>query len=170
MKNNIKGVIVVEGSSDASFLSSIVNAHIFVTNGLDLSKEKMNFLKEVSKVNDLIILTDLDLAGNRIRDKIRNKIDNAYAVFIQAKSRKNYKKNGIAELEIRHVLEALESYMTDEPLFDEDYDLVSLISLSNNPKEKKQEIVKRFNLVNGNNKYLESQLKMLKISKEELWK
>lgn len=169
-KNNINGVVVVEGSSDASFLSSIVNAHIFVTNGVDLSKEKIEFLKEVSKVNEIIILTDLDMAGEMIRRRLRNEIDTAIAVFIQTKSRKHYKKNGVAELEIRHVLEALESHFTNEPLFDQDYDLVSLISLSENPKEKKQEIVKKYKLVNGNNRFIESQLKMLKVTKEELWK
>lgn len=170
MKNNINGVLVVEGSNDASFLSSIVNAHIFITNGVDLSKDKIEFLKEVSKVNDVIVLTDMDLAGERIRLKIRNEIEDAIAVYIQANSRKNYKKNGVAELEIKHVLQALELYFTDEPLFDQDYDLVSLISLSDNPSEKKEEIIKKYKLVRGNNKYLELQLKMLKITKEELWK
>ena len=170
MKNNINGVLVVEGSNDASFLSSIVNAHIFITNGVDLSKDKIEFLKEVSKVNDVIVLTDMDMAGEQIRLKIRNEIESAIAVYIQANSRKNYKKNGVAELEIKHVLQALELYFTDEPLFDQDYDLVSLISLGDNPSKKKEEIIKKYKLIRGNNKYLELQLKMLKITKEELWK
>lgn len=170
MKNNINGVLVVEGSSDASFLSSIINAYIFVTNGIDLSKDKMEFLKEVSKVNQIIVLSDMDNAGEQIRTKIKNEIKNALSVTIKSNSRKHYKKNGVAELETKDVLEALKPYFTNEELFAQDYDLVSLISLCDNPSEKKEEIIKKYKLVKGNNKYLELQLKMLKITKEELWK
>lgn len=170
MKNNIDGVIVVEGSNDASFISSIVNAQIFITNGYDLSPDKIAFLKEVSKVNKIIILTDSDQAGDNIRNKLKKEINGVFDVIIHSNSRKNYKKNGVAEAEINEALNALTPYFTDKPLFEEDYDLVSLVSLSDNPSIKKEEIIKKYKLVRGNNRYLENQLKMLKINKEELWK
>ena len=170
MKNNIDGVIVVEGSNDASFISSLVNAEIFITNGYDLSKEKIKFLKEVSKVSRIIIMTDSDEAGEKIRNKLENEIDTAFALLISSKSRKNYKKHGVAEAEIDEVLKKLEPFFASKTLFEEKYDLVSLISLDENPKEKRKEIVNRFKLVPGNNKFIESQLRMLKITKQELWK
>ena len=170
MKNNVDGVIIVEGSNDASFISSLVNAHIFVTNGYDLSKEKIAFLKEVSKISRIIAMSDPDDAGECIRNRLKNEIDGVSTVLISSKSRKNYKKHGVAEATIKEVLEVLQPYFTSKPLFEEKYNLVSLISLSENPKVKREEIVKKYHLVNGNNKFLESQLKMLKITKEELWK
>lgn len=170
MKNNIDGVLVVEGSSDACFLFSIVNALIFVTNGYDLSEDKITFLKEVSKINKIIVLTDPDEAGENIRNKLKEKISGICCVNIKKESRKHYKKTGIAESKIENVLEALSPYFTNEEINNTNYDLSTLISLSDNPKETKNKIIKKYKLINGNNKFIENQLRMLKINKEDLWK
>ena len=47
------------------------------------------------------------------------------------------------------------------------YNLTKVISLSNNPQELKEKITNNYRLINGNNNYLEKQLRMLKISEEE---
>lgn len=170
MKCNIDGVIVVEGSNDASFVSSVVNALIFITNGYDINIEKLNFLKEVSKVNKIIILTDNDKAGSEIRNKIKKQIPDAVDVILEKGSRKNYKKSGVAESKIDNLIKGIKPYITSKEVFNEEYDLLSLISLSKNQEEKREEIIKKYKLVRGNNKSIENQLRMLKITKEQLWK
>ena len=45
----IDGVIVVEGKSDVSYLSSFVDSLFFITNGYDINNEKIEFLINVSK-------------------------------------------------------------------------------------------------------------------------
>ena len=65
-KMNIDGIIVVEGKEDVSYLSSFIKALFFTTNGLDISEEKIEFLKRVSEKQKIIILTDSDKAGEII--------------------------------------------------------------------------------------------------------
>ena len=73
-KSNIDGVIVVEGKEDVSYLSSFLNALFFTTNGLDINKEKIDFLKRASEKNKIIVMTDNDTAGETIKKKIKQAI------------------------------------------------------------------------------------------------
>ena len=170
MKNKVDGVLIVEGKSDVNFLSSFLEALFFISDGYNISKRKLEFLVEASKVNKLIIMTDSDEAGEEIRKKIHDAIHAGYDARIKPNSRKNYKKHGVAEALKEEVLLILKDHLTDKEIFNEDYDLVSLISLSENPKKKREEIIEKYHLVGGNNKAIENQLRILKIKKEDLWK
>ena len=97
MKTNIDGVLAVEGVSDVAFLSSFLSALYFLTDGYNINEEKLNFLKHASKNNKIIILTDSDEAGENIRKRIKDKIEDAYDIRIKPESRKNYSKKGVAE-------------------------------------------------------------------------
>lgn len=169
-KINIDGVIIVEGKADVSFLSNYLDALFFITNGYDLNQEKVDFLNRVSKVNKLLILTDPDKAGEDIRNTIKNKIHAGYDVLIPLKQRKRYQKTGVAESEIEVIINALKPYIKEEENKYIDYELNKYISLSDNPKDTREYIVKKYGLIYGNNKSLNNQLNMLKIKKEELWK
>ena len=170
MKNNIDGVLVVEGASDVAFLSMYINAIFFITNGYDISDKKIEFLSRVSKVNKIVLMTDPDDAGQVIENKIKNKICGVFVAKIAKNTRKSYKKSGVAESDIKEVIETLNPYFTKEEPFSQNYDLNTLISLDKNPSEKRCEIVLKFGLLGGNNKAIENQLRMLKTTREELWK
>ena len=170
MKTKIDGVLIVEGSNDVSYLSSFLDAQYFVTNGLDISEKKINFLLGANKVNKLIIFTDPDEAGESIKNTIQKSINGTYVALISGLSRKNYKKHGVAEASKSEVLEALKPFITDKEIFREKYNLSHLISLSENPEENKQKIIQTYRLIYGNNRSLENQLNILKIKKEEVWK
>lgn len=65
----INQVIVVEGKYDLIKLSSIVDALIITTDGFGIfkDKEKRELIKTVGEKNGVIILTDSDAAGFKIR-------------------------------------------------------------------------------------------------------
>ena len=65
----ISQVIVVEGKYDLIKLSSFVDALIITTDGFGIfkDKEKRELLKTVGEKNGVIILTDSDAAGFKIR-------------------------------------------------------------------------------------------------------
>ena len=170
MKTKIDGVLIVEGTNDVSYLSSFLDAYYFVTNGLDISQEKIDFLLQTSKVNKLIIFTDPDEAGEKIKNTIQKSINGTYMASISGLSRKNYKKHGVAEASKEEILEALECFITDKELFKENYDLSRLVSLSDNPEKVRNIIIQNYHLIHGNNKSIENQLNILKIKKEEVWK
>ena len=169
-KINIDGIIVVEGKEDVSYLSSFINALFFTTNGLDISNDKLDFLSRAAKQNKIIVLTDNDKAGDIIRNKIKSQINGVFEAKIKGFARKNYKKHGVAESNKEEIVEILKPFVSDPPIKKTNYDLVTLISLSNDPNSKRNEICDKYRLIYGDNKSLENQLNMLKISKEELWK
>ena len=45
----IDGVIVVEGKSDVTFLQEFIDAIFVTTNGSEISKETINYIKELKK-------------------------------------------------------------------------------------------------------------------------
>lgn len=67
-------VIVVEGKYDQIRLASVTDALILTTDGFGIfsDREKQRFIKTLAKTKGLLILTDSDSAGFRIRAFLRN--------------------------------------------------------------------------------------------------
>jgi len=73
-KIKIKQTIIVEGKYDKIKLKSIVDANIITTDGFGIYKdpEKRSLIKNIAEKTGIIILTDSDSAGMRIRNFIKN--------------------------------------------------------------------------------------------------
>ena len=167
-KINIDGVLIVEGKDDVSYLSSFVNSLFFITNGYDLCEEKIAFLNEAKKVNKLIIFTDPDEAGEKIRNTLKTQLSVVFEAKCERILRKNQKKFGVAEMEKAAIVDALKNFTTTAEFKINDYQLSTLISLSNNPAEKRNMLTNKYRLIEGNNKSLENQLNILKINPQEI--
>jgi ribonuclease M5 len=63
----IKEVLVVEGKMDVVAIDKAVEADCITTGGFTLSKRSLNDIAEAYKKRGIIILTDPDGAGERIR-------------------------------------------------------------------------------------------------------
>ena len=78
--------IVVEGRYDKIRLSGVVDALIITTDGFHIfnDKEKQRFIKKTALEKGLLILTDSDAAGFKIRNLIKNIVpeDRVTHVFI----------------------------------------------------------------------------------------
>ena len=169
-KNYLDGVLVVEGIQDVGFISTFVTTQFFTTNGYDISEEKIDFLTRVSLVNRVVVLTDNDEAGLKISNVIKSKIQGAFVVKTPEIYRKNAKKRGVAETERAAIIESLLEFLQEDrgQLKKVNYELNKIISLNENPSKAKMDIIQEYRLLNGNIKYLEKQLQMLGISKEEI--
>lgn len=91
----IREAIVVEGKYDKIKLSALFDTLIIPTNGFDIykNKNKLNLLKQVAEKNGIIILTDSDSAGFRIRNHIRQclgdvQVKNAYIPEVIGKEKR----------------------------------------------------------------------------------
>lgn len=166
----IDGIIVVEGKSDVSYLSSFIDSNFFITNGYDLDDEKISFLKRAAEINRIIVLTDNDEAGYQIENKLKNNINGVFALKSEKITKKNAKKSGVAETTKEEILRVLTPFISSSDSTDlkREYNLASIISLSPNPKEIRNKIIKDYRLIDGNNKFLEQQLQMLKINEQEI--
>lgn len=104
----IKQVIVVEGKYDKIKLSRIFDTLIITTDGFYVykSREKAEFIKNMALKNGVIILTDSDKAGFRIRNYLKNilkdaDVRNAYIPEVEGKEKRKEKagKEGLLGVE-----------------------------------------------------------------------
>lgn len=173
--NKVKyhAVIVVEGATDRSLLDSFMDAEIVTTNGSDVPCETIEFLKELSKKSDIVVLTDPDSPGKRIRDVLDQHIPGLYHAFIPKEKAIKGHKVGVAECDKETILEALNNAMpplkekekgslTTEDLFE-----LGIIGAEDS-STKRDLLCHKFHLGYCNGKTILKRLNALNISKEEL--
>ena len=127
-KLKINEIIVVEGRDDITAIKRVVDAHIIALNGFSaLSKKTINKMIQLSKTNDLILFTDPDFAGKKIRDTLKKYIPNIKHAFI---SQKNATKNdniGVANANDESILEALKNVITANQNIENRFSIEDLI-------------------------------------------
>ena len=116
----IDEAIIVEGKYDKIKLSSIVDAVIIITNGFGIFKdtEKLELIRYYAQKTGIIILTDSDAAGRRIRGYIKGsvgsgKITNVYIPDVFGKEKRKVKpsaegKLGVEGIDVQTLLAAFE--------------------------------------------------------------
>ncbi|MBE6136794.1 MAG: ribonuclease M5 [Erysipelotrichaceae bacterium] len=103
-------IIVVEGTHDVSKIKSVYpDANCIITNGREISNETIDCIKELSKTNNIIIFTDPDSPGEKIRSIITEAVPNAKQAFLRKKDciSSNNKKVGIEHASKEAIKEAL---------------------------------------------------------------
>ncbi len=78
----IKEVIVVEGRDDVAAVKKAVDAEIITTHGFGITKETLKRIKFAKERSGVIIFTDPDFAGERIRKTIASKIQGCKHAFL----------------------------------------------------------------------------------------
>ncbi len=92
---NIKEAIIVEGTYDQIKLSGFINGIIIKTNGFSVfnDKKKIETIKTLAEKTGIVILTDSDSAGFKIRNYIKQNIPesmvkHAYVPDIRGKEKR----------------------------------------------------------------------------------
>ena len=173
MKNLKKPVIVVEGQSDVNKLRLLVDAEFVITNGSEVSRETLNFIEKLAISHDIIILTDPDYPGQRIRNIINEAIPGCYNAYVdRSKSVKGHKL-GVAECDPDEIKRALKDMIKYQEINVENpltvSDLVDLgLTGQKDSFEKRLKIAEYYHLGPVNTKSLIYKLNMLSVSLEEL--
>lgn len=83
-KIDIFETIIVEGKDDVSAVKNAVNANVITTSGLGINKKIEELIKISAQKTGIIILTDSDFAGEKIRKKVEKiaKNENVKHAFI----------------------------------------------------------------------------------------
>ena len=162
---HVAQAIIVEGKYDKIKLSSLLDAVILTTNGFHIfhDADKMALIRYYAKTTGLIILTDSDTAGFRIRNYLKGavhdgKLFHVYIPDIYGKERRKLKpsaegKLGVEGIDKNALLAALEKagVLTDEIPEKTDpitrYDLYELgLSGGADSKSKRKALQKRLHL------------------------
>lgn len=106
----IDQAIIVEGKYDKIKLSSVVDGIIIVTNGFRIfkDKEKLELIRYYAQTTGIIILTDSDSAGRKIRGYIKGavhdgSIKNVYIPDIFGKEKRKNKPSAEGKLGVEGI-------------------------------------------------------------------
>lgn len=112
VKRKYDGLVVVEGKNDVLRLSRYLDADFIITGGLKCSPETIDTIREASRTREILIFTDPDSPGNRIRAKILKEVPEAKQAFLQKKDaigrRHGKSKVGVEHADDTSILQALE--------------------------------------------------------------
>ena len=168
----IKEIIVVEGKSDLIFLSSFLDADIITTNGSEISKETLELIKKANETRGVIVLTDPDYPGIRIRNIISEYIGDCKHAFVEKSKAIKGKKVGIAETKKEDILNALENVITfkkdsKKEVYETDLYELGLIGKEDS-KNKREKICNYYRLGWCNGKTFLKRINMFGLTKKDL--
>jgi ribonuclease M5 len=174
MKHTISAIIVVEGTTDANWLKSFLEAEIVITNGSDVPRETIEYLQEAIKTKPVIIMTDPDGPGQKIRHKLDQSIPGLKHAFVPKEEALAKGKVGIAQASQASIMEALETMIETNAVTRgtlTNYDLMAL-GLASSPQAARRRdfIGRRFHVGHNNGKQLLYRLNHLNVTFEALKK
>ncbi len=166
MKIFLDGILVVEGKEDASYLSNYISSEIVTTNGFEVPKEKISYLKD----KKVIVLTDPDEAGKIIRQKLNELLPNSINVEVDIKKCVRNNKNGVAECDINEVLTELKPYIVEQIDTKSDITISDLYDLGlMNNKDLREQVCAKLKLGKCNAKTMYKRLLNNNIKLEQLY-
>lgn len=170
----IDAILVVEGKSDVAYLSNYFSCEFITTNGSDIPVSTISYLKEMSGKKKIIVLTDPDSPGKRIRDILDSNIPNLSHCYIEKKYAIKNNKVGVAECDIEEIVRALNNEFTPFINKEESISMSDLYDLGligcDDSKYKREMISQKYHLGFNNAKSLYKKLNSLKIGRSELEK
>lgn len=159
----IKQAVIVEGKYDKIKLSSILNAVIITTNGYGIfkDKEKLELIRYYAATTGIIILTDSDSAGLKIRNYIKGavrggSVKNIFIPDIFGKEKRKVKPSAEGKLGVEGIskgilLEAFEKagVLSDENAFIGDITKLTLYELGLSGGSNSRELRERLQISLG---------------------
>jgi len=109
----IKEVIVVEGRDDAIAVKRAVDAELIITHGYGLSKQTLKRIEFAHERNGVIVFTDPDHAGEKIRKMISNRIKGCKHAFLPREEAIKNGDIGIENASPESICAALEKVRTE---------------------------------------------------------
>lgn len=108
----IKEVLVVEGKMDVVAINKAVEADCIITEGFNLKPQALKNIAEAEKKRGIIILTDPDSAGERIRTYLSRRFPHAKHAFIPVEDATANDDIGVEQAKPEAIRKALEKVRT----------------------------------------------------------
>lgn len=173
MKQHIKEIIIVEGRDDITAVKAAVDAEVIAVHGFSV-KKNLDKITAAYERNGIVILTDPDFAGVKIREVISRRFPKAKHAYINRIEGTKDGDIGVENANPEAIIKALEkarcevseavTIFTPEILFK--YKLTGY----SNSKALREELGKKLGIGYSNGKQLLSKLNRFNISMEEFLK
>lgn len=179
-KIKIEEIVVVEGKNDTKRLQQFFDVDTIETIGSAINEEILAQIQHAADVRGVIVLTDPDFAGEKIRKTIMAEVPEAKHAFIyksQGVPKRTKKKSlGVEHADRQALFDALSSVMTPATQQD-DFVEISLNQLMDlgliagaKAKSYRRLLGEKLRIGYVNGKQLQKRLAMFKINEAELTK
>lgn len=171
----IKEIVVVEGKNDTLKMKQVLEVDTIETNGSAVNAGTIELIKHAQAKRGVIIFTDPDFQGDRIRKIISQQIPGCKHAFLpkeEALAKSANKSVGIEHASNAAIIEALnqvyqmmpdaESDITQQDLFS--YGLIGGVG----SQARRENLGKQLHIGYANGKQLLKRLHMFQINKSEL--
>ncbi|GAA0439269.1 ribonuclease M5 [Lentibacillus halophilus] len=171
----IQEVIVVEGRDDTAKLKQAVNADTIETNGSAVKTSVINQIRHAQTKRGVIIFTDPDYPGSRIRHIVANAVDGCKHAFLQQDDARAKNENGksigiehASPAALRQALQNVYTLTEDEPVSITRDDLIAE-GLIGTPEaaRRRERLGALLHIGHTNGKQLLKRLSMFRISKHQ---
>ncbi len=169
----IKEIIVVEGKDDTTAIKRAVDADTIETNGSAINQETIEKIKRAEKVRGVIVLTDPDFPGQKIRNTIKEHVPSCKHAFIEKADalEKRGKGVGVEHASPETIRAALKNahMMYEEATSEITHDDLIVAGLigGEGARERREKLGKMLKIGFSNGKQLHKRLIAFQISKEE---
>lgn len=167
----IKEVIVVEGRDDLIAVKAAVDCEVIKTNGYGYGEKLIALLRELQEKQGLIILTDPDPVGERIRRDLSERIPGVKHAFIEQRNARKKGDIGIENAsaeEIRRALERARATTVEERELFAPEELAALgLTGGTNASARRNLLTELLKIGHCNGKQLAKRLNHFGISREE---
>lgn len=172
MKERIEDVIVVEGIHDLQKIQSIYDVDVLYTNGSAVSKEFIEKLKILIQKRSIIVFTDPDFPGKKIRQTIMDAIPNVKHAFVDKSQALGKGKVGVEHASVEDIRYALEHVISPAQKEINKITWADLISrdlvVGEKAKEKREYISNCLHLGHLNSKQFYKHLVLFGITLEQI--
>jgi len=168
----IKEIIVVEGRDDTVAIQRAVQADTIETNGSAINDEILERIKIAKEKRGVIIFTDPDFPGERIRKIISERVPGCKHAFLPKEEAlaKRDKGVGVEYASVEAIRSALQNVYEEMVDLKEDITFEDLLDAGliggRLAKERRTRLGKLLKIGYTNGKQLHKRLKMFQISKE----
>lgn len=170
----IKEVIVVEGRDDITAVKRAVDAEIISVGGFGINAKVISRIKEAQKRQGVIVLTDPDFAGEKIRRIITKRVPEAKHAYISRKDGTKDGNIGVENASPQTIITALDAAKCGQKEKREEFkvsDLVCFGLIGNDKSKDKRDILgKELGIGYCNGAQFVTRLNNYGITKEEFIK
>lgn len=167
----IKEIIVVEGKDDISAVKKAVDAEVIATNGYGFPKYVKERIQKASKTRGIIVLTDPDYAGEKIRREVAKLAGECKHAYIPRDLATKDGDIGVENASPEAIIQALSKARSQSVQRRTEFSMKDMVdnglTIDRNASDKRDAVGAVLGIGYGNTKQFLSRLNNFGISREE---